>query len=158
MFSVNVKAVINITKNVVQDMVKRKAPGAIVNISSQASKAALLHHTLYCATKGAVDAFTRAAALEYGPQKIRINCVNPTVVMTELGRKVWSDPKMGGADAGQDSSEQVGLRRFPTKKSVLCCRFAEIADVEDAVLFLLSDSAQMITGSCLPVDGGFLAC
>jgi L-xylulose reductase len=96
MFSVNVKAVINITKNVVEDMVKRKAPGAIVNISSQASKAALLHHTLYCATKGAVDAFTRAAALEYGPQKIRINCINPTVVMTELGRKVWSDPKMGG--------------------------------------------------------------
>ncbi|EFA08233.1 L-xylulose reductase [Tribolium castaneum] len=141
-FAVNVKALINITKTVISDMVARKSPGAIVNISSQASKAALLNHSLYCATKGAVDAFTRAVALEFGPCNIRINCVNPTVVMTDLGRKIWSDPKMGG----------------PMLAKIPLNRFAEIEDVVDGVLFLLSDKAQMITGSCVPIDGGFLAC
>ena len=142
MFTVNVKALINVTKTAIGDMVARKSSGAIVNISSQASQAALLNHTLYCATKGAIDAFTRATALEYGPHNIRINCVNPTVVMTELGRKIWSDPKMG----------EPMLAKIPLK------RFAEIENVVDAVVFLLSDKAAMITGSCLPVDGGFLAC
>ncbi|XP_044272503.1 L-xylulose reductase-like [Tribolium madens] len=142
LFSVNVKALINVTKTVISDLIARKSPGAIVNISSQASKAALLNHSLYCATKGAVDAFTRAVALEYGPSNIRINCVNPTVVMTDLGKKIWSDPKMGG----------------PMLAKIPLNRFAEIDDVVDCVLFLLSDKSLMITGSCVPVDGGFLAC
>ncbi|RZC41116.1 L-xylulose reductase, partial [Asbolus verrucosus] len=136
MFAVNVKALINVTKVVIEDLKMRKAPGAIVNISSQASKAGLLHHTLYCASKGAVDAFARAAALEFGPDNIRINCVNPTVVMTDLGRRIWSNPDMG----------EPMLAKIPIK------RFAEIEDVADAVLFLLSDKAEMITGSCLAVD------
>lgn len=90
----NIKALINVTKVVVEGLLSRESPGAIVNISSQASQAALPKHTLYCASKAAVDGFTRAAAMDYGPKKIRINAVNPTVVMTELGKKVWSDPAM----------------------------------------------------------------
>lgn len=85
----------NVTKNAISDMVSRKAPGVIVNLSSQASKAGLLNHSLYCASKGAIDSFTRAVALEFGPHNIRINCVNPTVVMTELGKKVWSNSEVG---------------------------------------------------------------
>lgn len=50
---------------------------------------------MYCATKAAVDGFTRAVALDYGKNNIRINCVNPTVVMTDLGRRFWSDPALG---------------------------------------------------------------
>ncbi|CAH2006806.1 unnamed protein product [Acanthoscelides obtectus] len=141
-FDVNVKAVINVTQTVIEDLVRRNSPGSIVNISSQASTAALSNHSLYCATKSAVDGFTRVVALDYGKNNIRINCVNPTVVMTDLGRLVWSDPKV----------KQHMLDKIPIK------RFAEIDDVVDAVLFLLSDKAKMITGSCLPVDGGFLAC
>lgn len=91
----NVKALINTTQLVVQNLTKRNAAGSIVNVSSQAGLVGLLHHTVYCASKGAVDAFTRACALELGPRNIRVNSVNPTVVMTEMGRKWWSDPCRG---------------------------------------------------------------
>ncbi|XP_018564029.1 L-xylulose reductase-like [Anoplophora glabripennis] len=141
-FNVNVKALINVTKVVVEDLLNRESPGAIVNISSQASQAALPNHTLYCASKAAVDGFTRAVAMDYGPKKIRINAVNPTVVMTELGRRFWSDPALS----------QPMLAKIPLG------RFGEISDVVAAVLFLLSDHASLITGICFPVDGGFLAC
>nr|CAI5862094.1 unnamed protein product [Callosobruchus analis] len=91
-FDLNVKALINVTKLAIQNMVERNVSGSIVNISSQASLAGLLEQTVYCASKGAVDAFTRAAALEYGPRNIRVNSVNPTVIMTDMGRLWWSDP------------------------------------------------------------------
>ncbi|VEN36578.1 unnamed protein product [Callosobruchus maculatus] len=141
-FNVNVKAVVNVTQTVIEDLLRRNSPGSIVNISSQASKAALSNHSLYCATKSAIDGFTRVIALDYGKKNIRINCVNPTVVMTDLGRQIWSDPAV----------------KLPMLDKIPLKRFAEIDDVVDAVLFLLSDHAKMITGSCLPVDGGFLAC
>lgn len=81
---------------VVRDLLSRKAPGSIVNISSQASLVGLNNHSVYCASKGAVDAFTRAAALEYGPKNIRFNAVNPTVILTDMGKLGWSDPKVAG--------------------------------------------------------------
>ncbi|XP_044272324.1 L-xylulose reductase-like [Tribolium madens] len=141
LFAINVKALIQVTKLVTEKLLQRKAPGSIVNISSQASMAGLLDHTVYCSTKGAVDAFTRAAALELGPHNIRVNCVNPTVIMTAMGKLGWSDPKVA-----KPMLEKIPLRRF-----------GEVQEVVDAVLFLLSDKASMITGSCLPVDGGYLA-
>lgn len=140
-FDINVKGLFNVTQCVVEDLLNRNAPGSIVNLSSQASQAALLDHTIYCASKGAVDAFTKCLALELGPKNIRVNTVNPTVVMTELGKKVWSAPEKGGPM----------LAKIPLGK------FAEVEDVEDAVVFLLSDQAKMITGIHMPVDGGFLA-
>nr|CAI5860563.1 unnamed protein product [Callosobruchus analis] len=132
---------INVTQIVVQDLVARKAPGSIVNVSSQASLVGLNNHTVYCATKGAVDSFTRAAALEYGPKNIRVNAVNPTVIMTDMGRLGWSDPKVANP-----MLEKIPLRRF-----------GEVHEVVDAVTYLLSDKASMITGTCLPIDGGYVA-
>lgn len=101
-----------------------------------------MHHTVYCASKGAVDAFTRAAALELGPYNIRVNCVNPTVILTDMGKLGWSDPKVA-----EPMIQKIPLRRF-----------GEVREVVDAVLYLLSDRSSMVTGTCLPVDGGFLAC
>ncbi|KAJ8923031.1 hypothetical protein NQ315_001579 [Exocentrus adspersus] len=141
-FNVNIKAVINVTRVFIQDLLRRDSPGAIVNVSSQASLAALPNHTLYCSSKAAVDGFTRAVAMDFGPKKIRINNVNPTVVMTELGRRFWSDPALS----------QPMLAKIPLG------RFGEISDVVAAVLFLLSDQASLVSGICFPVDGGFLAC
>lgn len=91
MFGVNVFATINLTQLVAQQFLERKASGAIVNISSQTSLTGLPDHSVYCASKGAVDAFTRATAVELGPHNIRVNAVNPTLIMTELGRRLWSD-------------------------------------------------------------------
>lgn len=64
----------------------------IVNLSSQASLAGLQDHAVYSASKAALDGLTRVMALELGPHNIRVNCVNPTVVNTAMGKIGWSDP------------------------------------------------------------------
>lgn len=140
-FSVNLRAVIQVSQIVARGMIARGVPGAIVNVSSQASQRALTNHSVYCSTKGALDMLTKTMALELGPHKIRVNAVNPTVVMTPMGRNNWSDPQKAKAM----------LDRIPLGK------FAEVENVVDAILFLLSNRSGMTSGSTLPVDGGFLA-
>jgi len=140
-FAINIKSTINVTKYVVKNLLKRKIGGSIVNVSSQASVAGLNNHSVYCASKGAVDAFTRAVALEYGPHGIRVNNVNPTVILTDMGRLGWSDPKVAGP-----MLERIPLRRF-----------GEVDEVVNSIIFLLSDMSSMTTGSNIYVDGGFVA-
>ncbi|KAM8946164.1 L-xylulose reductase [Pelodytes ibericus] len=141
-FAVNVKAALFVSQSIANQMIVHGISGAIVNVSSQASQSALQDHAVYCATKGALDMLTKVMALELGPKKIRVNSVNPTVVMTDMGRIGWSDPQKAGPM----------LNRIPLG------RFAEVEDVVNSILFLLSDKSAMISGACLPVDGGFLAC
>nr|CAH7744497.1 unnamed protein product [Callosobruchus chinensis] len=138
-----IKSLTTVTEDDVNryNMEERNVSGSIVNISSQASLAGLMEQTVYCASKGAVDASTRAAALEYGPRNIRVNSVNPTVIMTDMGRLWWSDAK----------------RARPMMDKIPLNRFGEVREVTDAVLYLLSDRASMLNGVCLPIDGGFTA-
>ncbi|XP_011371972.1 L-xylulose reductase [Pteropus vampyrus] len=139
-FDVNLRAVIQVSQIVARGMIARGAPGAIVNVSSQASQRAIANHSVYCSTKGAMDMLTKVMALELGPHNIRVNAVNPTVVMTAMGRIYWSDPQ----------KSKTLLDRMPLG------RFAEVRDVVDTILFLLSDRSSMTTGSSVFVDGGFL--
>lgn len=141
LFNVNVKAMMNVSQVVAGDLIARQQHGAIVNLSSQAGQRALSDHTIYCATKGAVDAMTKVMALELAPKGVRVNAVSPTVVMTDMGRIGWSDPAKAGPL----------LARIPQG------RFAEVSDVVNAVVYLLSDDSDMVNGHLLPVDGGFLA-
>lgn len=140
-FDVNVKAVLNISQIVAKKMIENKTHGAIVNISSQASKAALKDHAIYSASKAALDGLTRAMALELGPHGIRVNAVNPTVIMTEMAKVGWSDP----------AKANEMLAKIPLG------RFGEVSEVVNAVVFLLSERSAMINGVELPIDGGFLA-
>eukprot|EP00911_Craspedida_sp_UC1_P000779 UC1_evm1s595 len=94
--NVNVKAVLAVSQVVARDMIARGEGGAIVNVSSQASMVGLRDHAAYCASKGALDQLTRVMATELGPEGIRVNCVNPTVVLTDMGIKAWSDPAKAG--------------------------------------------------------------
>uniref|UniRef100_A0A8C0VJH5 Dicarbonyl and L-xylulose reductase n=6 Tax=Passeriformes TaxID=9126 RepID=A0A8C0VJH5_CYACU len=125
---------------VARQMIAQGVPGAIVNVSSQASKRALRDHAVYCSTKSALDMLSKVMAMELGPHKIRVNTVNPTVVMTDMGRINWSDPQKSAAM----------INRIPLGK------FAEVDDVVNSILFLLSDKSAMTTGSSLMIDGGFL--
>ena len=100
-----------------------------------------MDHTAYCASKGALDQLTRVMALELGPHNIRVNAVNPTVTLTPMGEMAWGDP----------------AKRDPMLAKIPLQRFAKPIDIAHAVAYLLSDSADMITGVTLPVDGGFLA-
>ncbi|XP_054988290.1 L-xylulose reductase isoform X2 [Sorex araneus] len=140
-FEVNLRAVIQVSQVVARGLIARGSPGSIVNVSSQASQRALLNHSVYCSSKGALDMLTKVMALELGPHKIRVNAVNPTVVMTPMGQANWSDPQKA----------KSMLDRIPLG------RFAEMENVVDTILFLLSDRSSMTTGATLPVDGGFLA-
>ena len=81
------------------------------------------------------------AALELGPNNIRVNAVNPTVTMTAMGKVGWSDPAKAG----------------PMLAKIPLGRFAEVEDVVNCILFLLSKKAAMVNGVTLPIDGGFLA-
>jgi len=94
-FQVNVKAVINVSQVVAKSMKESggNGPKTIVNISSQAAQAALMLHTVYCGTKGALDIISKVMAVELGPSKIRVNCVNPTVVLTDMSKVYWTDDK-----------------------------------------------------------------
>ena len=140
-FSINVKAVMNVSQVVGSDLVARKSRGSIVNVSSQAALRAFEDGTIYCATKAALDAMTRNMALELGPKGIRVNSVNPTVTKTKMASIAWSDQK----------KKDWMIGRIPQKK------FAEVEDVVNAIVYLLCDSSDMVNGIVLPVDGGFLA-
>jgi NAD(P)-dependent dehydrogenase (short-subunit alcohol dehydrogenase family) len=119
-------------------LIKNKLPGSIVNMASQAGVIALDRHVAYCASKGGIIAMTKTLALEWGKYDIRVNCVSPTVVLTELGHKAWDGP------AGE-----------AFKKEIPAERFAEPDEIAAIIGFLCSDAATMITGHNLLVDGGY---
>ncbi|KAI1305163.1 L-xylulose reductase [Halotydeus destructor] len=141
-FDVNVKGAINVLQIVANDMKSRGVNGSIVNVSSQAAIAALKDHMAYAASKGALDAVTKVAALEFGPFNIRVNSVNPTVTMTDMAKVGWSDPATAKA-----MTDKIPLNRF-----------AQPEEVVDAIVYLLSDKSSMVSGILMPIDGGFLAC
>ena len=143
MFSVNLKAALNVSQVVARGMVARGEGGIIVNISSISSLRPIVDHAVYCAAKAGLDHLMRVMTLELGPHGIRVNCVNPILVpATDIGKRAFLSP---------EKAEQV-LKGIPLG------RFAELEDVVNAVLFLLSDKASLISGITLPVDGGFTAC
>ncbi|XP_041939630.1 L-xylulose reductase isoform X2 [Alosa sapidissima] len=111
-FNINVKAALHVAQIVARGLKARGSGGSIVNISSQASQCALRDHAVYCATKGALDMLTKTMALELGPYQIRVNSVNPTVVMTDMGRIGWSDPEKAEA-----MTSRIPLGRFAVTRA-----------------------------------------
>lgn len=120
-----------------QAAARRMAAGAaIVNLGSNTSENAVRHRVAYCTSKGAIDAMTRALALDLAPRGIRVNCVAPGYILTER----WDhldcatlDRRRGNVPLGQPSTA---------------------ADVAAAVLYLASAEAGNVTGARLVVDGG----
>jgi NAD(P)-dependent dehydrogenase (short-subunit alcohol dehydrogenase family) len=138
---INARGTLLVTKYASDSMVAAGNGGAIVNVSSQASLVGLAGHISYASSKGAVDAMTRVSALELGKHNIRVNAVNPTVVMTPMSEWYW-----GREDIGGPLLDAMPLHRWATEE-----------DCAGPIVFLLSDAAAMISGVCLPVDGGFTA-
>lgn len=136
-FDVNIKAAMHITSMAVKYMKERRR-GSIVQVSSTSSMVANDGHVPYCASKAAMDMLAKCGAKEFGPFNIRINNINPTVVWTQMGKLAWSDPE----------KQKTLLSKIPLG------RFAEVHEVIEPMLFLLGSEASMITGVCLPVDGG----
>ncbi len=139
--SINTRGALLVTKYASQSMVRLGLGGAIVNVSSQASLVGLRGHISYGSSKAALDNITRVSALELGPHGIRVNSVNPTVVMTPMSAWYW-----GRAEVEGPFLETMPLRRWATEDEIAA-----------PIVFLLSDGASMISGVTLPIDGGFTA-
>lgn len=137
---INARAIFLLIQGLSKGM-KERGGGAVVNISSQSSSVVVsTKHLCYSTSKAAVDHITRNSAIALASSGIRVNAVNPTVVSTELAIQAH------GVEGLKKMAAKVPLGSVCTP-----------SDVANAVLFLLSDHARMITGVTLPVDGGFVA-
>ena len=124
--------------------------GAVVNIASVAATIAFPAIAGYSATKSAVDRITRVGAMEAGKlgYGVRVNCIYPGLVPTEMGMKLAGDVVAAGLFASPEAAVGAIIEQTPL------ARLGEVGDMADAVVFLCSDGARFITGAGLPVDGG----
>jgi len=139
LMNVNLKAALNISQVVGKSLISRGKPGSIVNISSICGMIVLPAVGPYCVTKAALNMLTKVLAVDLGPHKIRVNSVNPTGAMTDMGKAAFYNDK---------------LKDAMTSKTPLG-RFAEVSEFVNPVLYLLSDDASMVHGITMLIDGGY---
>ncbi|GAA4154207.1 2-dehydro-3-deoxy-D-gluconate 5-dehydrogenase KduD [Gryllotalpicola daejeonensis] len=140
MMDVNLKGLFFVTQAVARHMLAA-GYGRVVNLSSQAGIVGIRRHAVYSASKGGVDLLTKVLALEWADRGVTVNSVAPTYIRTPGTAERLDDPEIA-ADI---------LARIPA------ARFGTTADVAAAVLYLASPAAGLVTGTVLPVDGGWTA-
>lgn len=138
---INLRAALICAQEFARARIANGGGGTIINVTSIAGHRGFVDHVAYAASKAGLEGATRVMAKELGAYGIRVNAVAPTVTMTELAAKAWSDP----------AKRDPMLVRHPMK------RFAEVNDVARSIAMLVSDDAPMVSGAVLPVDGGFLS-
>ena len=139
-FNTNVRGLFYLSQQVALRMAARKQ-GSIVHISSILAQLAVPGRSVYCATKGAVEALTRAMAVELIADNIRVNTVSPGMIRTEALEAGFSDPEI-----------LANLARY-----IPGGRIGQTMELAQAVLFLASEDASYINGIVLPVDSGMSA-
>ncbi|MCM3717748.1 GolD/DthD family dehydrogenase [Fictibacillus phosphorivorans] len=118
-------------------MIEQGNGGNIINLASQAAVIALDNHVAYAASKAGIHGMTKVLAYEWAQFDIKVNAISPTVILTELGKKVWAGEK------GEKAKKEIPLGRFGYPEEV-----AAIA------LFLACDATNLMTGENIVVDGG----
>lgn len=141
---VNLKGVFYCSQAVARRMVAAKIHGSIVHISSVGAFAAQEHASVYCATKAAVGSLAQCMAIELAEHGIRVNCVAPGDIRTDLNANIVSELKEQGASNRYVRVTPAGRRGSPE-------------EIGHAVAYLASDEASFVTGTTLTVDGGFLS-
>lgn len=140
-FSLNVRAAFFLAREVGLRLVAEKRRGSIINLSSQMGHVGAARRSVYCASKHAVEGFTKAMAVELGPHGVRVNSIGPTFLETPMTESFWSD----------------GAFRDEVLKKIKLRRIGTLDDVTGAILFLASDASALMTGSALMLDGGWTA-
>ena len=137
----NLRAAYFLTRAVAAGLIAAGRPGSLINISSQMGHVGGPDRAVYCASKHAIEGMTKAMALEWAPQGIRVNTICPTFIRTPLAEQTLRNPE----------------RRAWILSKIKLGRLGELTDVMGPVVFLASDAAGLITGTHLLVDGGWTA-
>lgn len=144
MFDVNVKAVWLLSRAALPHL-RQRGGGSIINVSSVVGLVGARNRVGYCASKGAVTLLTKAMAMDLGVENIRVNCICPGIVETELV-----------ADFVRRAPDPVAARR--TREALHAIpRFGQPDDIAGCAVFLASDESRWMTGAAIPVDGGYMA-
>jgi NAD(P)-dependent dehydrogenase (short-subunit alcohol dehydrogenase family) len=137
----NVRATFFAAQAVVRGLIAAKRPGSIINMSSQMGHVGGSSRSVYCASKWAMEGFSRAMAIELGPHNIRVNTLCPTFIETPMTRSFL---------------ENASFRESVVSRIKLG-RIGAVSDLMGAAVFLASDASALMTGSSLIVDGGWTA-
>src|SRR5512132_3886476 len=140
-FSLNVRAAYFVAQAVARRLIDAGRDGSIVNMSSQMGHVGGPTRTVYCATKHAMEGFTKAMAIELAPHKIRVNTLAPTFIETPMTRPFFQNQTF----------------REDTLRRIKLGRLGQLEDLTGAIVFLASDASALMTGSSLVVDGGWTA-
>jgi NAD(P)-dependent dehydrogenase (short-subunit alcohol dehydrogenase family) len=140
-FALNVRAAYFMAQAVARRLVEAKLPGSIINISSQMGHVGAARRTVYCASKHAMEGFTKAMAIELAAHAIRVNTLGPTFVETPLTKPFFANESF--------RKEVLGKIKLG--------RLGQVEDLTGAIVFLASDASALMTGSSLVVDGGWTA-
>ncbi len=138
-FSINVRAAYFIAQAVAKRMIADGAKGSIINMSSQMGHIGAQRRTVYCATKHAMEGFTRAMAAELGQYGIRVNTICPTFIETPMTKPFFEDKTF----------------RDWVMAKIKLGRLGRLEDVMGAVVFLASEQSALMTGSSLMLDAGW---
>ena len=141
MFSLNVRAAFFLAQAVARKLIAAKRPGSIINTSSTMGHVGMVSRPVYCATKHAIEGFTKAMAVELAQYNIRANTIAPTFVETPMSRPFF---------------ENKPFRDMVLAKIKLG-RLGKLEEIGAAVLFLASDASSLMTGTSMLLDGGWTA-
>lgn len=136
--ALNLRAPFILSKGLAPAMIA-KGHGKIINISSQTGVIALPDHAAYAASKGGLNALTKSLMTELAPHNIQVNAICPTVVMTEMGKTLWSPPEKSG----------------PFLAGTPLGRFGEPVEIADMALYLASPASDLVNGALMMMDGGY---
>ncbi|MBV9556127.1 MAG: SDR family oxidoreductase [Pseudolabrys sp.] len=139
--SLNVRAAYFVAQAVARGMIAAKRGGSIINMSSQMGHVGGPTRTVYCASKHAMEGFTKAMAIDLAAHKIRVNTLAPTFIETPMTRPFFQNEAF----------------RADTLKRIKLGRLGQLEDLTGAIVFLASDASALMTGTSMVVDGGWTA-
>ncbi|MDO8982337.1 SDR family NAD(P)-dependent oxidoreductase [Cypionkella sp.] len=137
----NLKAAIFCARAVTRRMIAERVQGSVINMSSQMGHVGAANRTLYCASKWALEGFTKALAVELGAHRIRVNTICPTFIETPMTQPFFEDKAF----------------RDMVVSKIKLGRLGRVEDVTGAAVLLASEASSLMTGSALMLDGGWTA-
>jgi NAD(P)-dependent dehydrogenase (short-subunit alcohol dehydrogenase family) len=144
LMTVNIKGPFLMSRTVLPEF-RKCGGGAIVNIGSVLGLLAVKDRAAYCASKGGVTMLTKAMAIDHAPENIRVNCICPSIVETELVKGVFNETPEGQA------MRKARIATIPLG------RIGRPLDVAEMAVFLASEESSWLTGAAIPLDGGLSA-